>query len=201
MSTDVDAAIAIAERRAEDFRYGDDWMALAAVGDNGDLVGTAVADLEIGDASERHATLDQADLFDDLPTEANELPFVLAGTVTGGSSEPPELVAAVNGTIAGVVGGYRPEWRRLGVHRLRRRPLRDRSQRGGVVRGHPRRRQRDASPGDMMTGSIGSQWYRVRVPLGSVSDVSTLKRRLQGAFPVVTVVGIEHAGALAGQQP
>ncbi len=29
-------------------------------------------------------------------------------TVTGGSSEPPELVAAVNGTIAGVVGGYRP---------------------------------------------------------------------------------------------
>ena len=83
-------------------------MALAAVGDNGDLVGTAVADLEIGDPSERRATLDQADLFDSLPTDDGELPFVLAGTVTGGSSEPPELVAAVNGTIAGVVGGYRP---------------------------------------------------------------------------------------------
>ena len=108
VSTDVDAAIAIAERRGEVFQYGDDWMALAAVGDNGDLVGTAVVDLEIGDPSDRHATLDQADLFDALPTDANELPFVLAGTVTGGSSEPPELVAAVNGTIAGVVGGYRP---------------------------------------------------------------------------------------------
>ncbi len=108
VSTDVDAVIAIAERRREDFPYGDDWMALATVGDNGDLVGTDVADLEIGDPSERRATLDQAELFDSLPTDDGELPFVLAGTVTGGSSEPPELVAAVNGTIAGVVGGYRP---------------------------------------------------------------------------------------------
>ena len=108
VSTDVAAAIAIAERRRDDFPYGDDWMALAAVGDNGDLVGTAVADLELGDRSVRRATLDQADLFDALPTEDHELPFVLAGTVTGGSSEPPELVAAVNGTVAGVIGGYRP---------------------------------------------------------------------------------------------
>jgi hypothetical protein len=107
VSTDVDAAIAIAERRREDFPYGDDWMALAAVGDNGDLVGTAVADLAIGDPSDWRGTFDQADLFDALPTHEGELPFVLAGTVTGGSSEPPELLAAVNGTIAGVVGGYR----------------------------------------------------------------------------------------------
>jgi hypothetical protein len=107
VSTDVDAAIAIAARRHDDFPYGDDWMALAAVGDNGDLVGTPVADLEVGDPSVRRAVLDQADLFDALPTDDGEMPFVLAGTVTGGSSEPPELVAAVNGTIAGVVGGYR----------------------------------------------------------------------------------------------
>jgi hypothetical protein len=107
VSTDVDAAIAIAARRREDFPYGDDWMALAAVGDNGDLVGTPVADLAIGDSSEWRATLDQADLFDHLPTDDGELPFVLAGTVRGGSSEPPELLAAVNGTLAGVVGGYR----------------------------------------------------------------------------------------------
>ena len=107
VSTDVDAAIAIAERRRDDFPYGDDWTALAAVGDDGDLVGTAVADLEIGDPSEWRATLDQAALFDDLPTDDGELPFVLAGTVNGGSSEPPALVAAVNGTLAGVVGGYR----------------------------------------------------------------------------------------------
>ena len=34
------AAIAIAARRAEQFPHGDDWMALAAVGEHGDLVGT-----------------------------------------------------------------------------------------------------------------------------------------------------------------
>jgi hypothetical protein len=112
VSTDVDAAITIAERRSEEFPHGDDWTALAAVGDNGDLVGTAVADHEIGESSELRATLDQADLFDSLPTDDGELPFVLAGNVTGGSPEtaerePPELLAAVNGTIAGVVGGYR----------------------------------------------------------------------------------------------
>ena len=46
-------------------------------------------------------------MFDDLPSDDGELPFVLAGRVTGGRSEPPELLAAVNGTLAGVVGGYR----------------------------------------------------------------------------------------------
>ena len=107
VSTDVDAVIAIAERRRDDFPHGDDWTALAAVGENGDLVGTAVAELETGDPSVWRGVLDQADLFDSLPTDDGELPFVLAGRVTGGSSEPPELVAAVNGTIAGVVGGYR----------------------------------------------------------------------------------------------
>ena len=112
VSTDVAAAIAIAEWRSEEFRYGDGWTALAAVGDNGDLVGTDVAELEVGDPSEWRATLDQADLFSELPTDDGELPFVLAGTVTGGSPEipelePPELLAAINGTLAGVVGGYR----------------------------------------------------------------------------------------------
>jgi hypothetical protein len=112
VSTDVDDAIAIAERRSEDFPLGDGWTALAGVGDNGDLVGTRVDDLAIGEPSEWRATLDQAELFDALPTDEGELPFVLVGSVTGRSPkppelEPPELVAAVNGTIAGVVGGYR----------------------------------------------------------------------------------------------
>ena len=137
----------------EDFPYGDDWMALAAVGDNGDLVGTTSPISRSATRATRRATLDQADLFDALPTDDGELPFVLAGTVTGGSSEPPELVAAVNGTIAGVVGGYRPQRRRLGVHRLRRRPLRRRSQRRGAVRGHPRRRRRHPAPGELTVQS------------------------------------------------
>ena len=109
VSTDVAGAIAIAERRAEEFPYGDDWTALAAVGENGDLVGREVADVPVGAPSDYRASFEQEELFADLPTSDGKLPFVLAGTVTGGpGEEPPELLAAVNGTLAGVVGGYRP---------------------------------------------------------------------------------------------
>jgi hypothetical protein len=108
VSTDVDEAIEIAARRAADFPYGDDWTALAAVGDDGDLVGRRVDELAVGDPSAYEATLDQEDLFADLPTADGKMPFVLAGSVTGAEDEPPELLAAVNGTLAGVVGGYRP---------------------------------------------------------------------------------------------
>ena len=108
VSTDVSAAIEIAARRAADFPYGDDWTALAALGDNGDLVGRRVDELAVGDPSVYEATLEQEDLLADLPTADGKMPFVLAGTVTGAEDEPPELLAAVNGTLAGVVGGYRP---------------------------------------------------------------------------------------------
>ena len=57
VSTDVDRDDRHRRARARRFPIGDDWIGLAAVGDNGDLVGTAVADLEIGDASEWHATI------------------------------------------------------------------------------------------------------------------------------------------------
>ncbi len=109
VTTTVDGALEIAARRAEEFRYGDDWTALAAVGPDGDLVGQRVADLDVGPPSTWEARLDQAELLDDLPTAAGELPLVLAGSVAAsGDAEPPELLAAVNGRIAGVVGGYRP---------------------------------------------------------------------------------------------
>ena len=45
MSRRLDIA---ARRRAEEFPHGDDWTGLAAVGDNGDLVGRAVAELPRG---------------------------------------------------------------------------------------------------------------------------------------------------------
>jgi hypothetical protein len=109
VSTDVSAVFDIAERRAEEFPHGDDWTALAAVGENGDLVGRDVAELTVGEPSAYSATLTQQALFGDLPTADGTEPFVLAGTVRGGSNEPPELLAAINGRIAGVVGGYRPE--------------------------------------------------------------------------------------------
>jgi hypothetical protein len=110
VSADVAPVLAIAAARAEQF-HGDDWIGLAAVGDNGDLVGRDVDELTVGAPSELDATLAQADLFGHLPTDDGTAPFVLTGTVTGksGSGDAPEdLVVAINGALAGVVGDFQP---------------------------------------------------------------------------------------------
>ena len=109
VSSDVDAAIAIAERRAEQLPHGDDWAALAAAGEHGELVGRDVVDLDVGAPSAFRATFADADVFADLPTEDGQVPFVVSGRVeTASGDEPPELLVAINGRLAGVVGGYRP---------------------------------------------------------------------------------------------
>ena len=102
--------LAIAARRAAEFPHGDGWLGLAAVGELGDLVGRDVADFEPGAPSAHRATLVDDALLDDLPTTDGTMPFLLAGTVVGRSNDglPPELLAAVNGRVAGVIGGYRP---------------------------------------------------------------------------------------------
>ena len=117
VSTDVDEVLAIAERRAEQF-VSDDWIGLAAVGEYGDLVGQAVSDVSIGDPSAYTATLRDEALLEDLPTDEGSMPYVLTGTISGPSDDtPPEQVVAVNGRIAGVVGGYNPSgsgWQFIG---------------------------------------------------------------------------------------
>jgi hypothetical protein len=108
VSTDVAEVLALAQRRSEQFA-GDDWIGLAAVGENGDLVGQNVSDLAVGTASTYSATLRDEALLADLPTDEGSMPYVLTGTVAGPSGEaPPELLATVNGRIAGVLGGYSP---------------------------------------------------------------------------------------------
>lgn len=119
VSPDVDAVIDIAARRAEEFPYGDDWVALAAVGDNGDLVGEDIDALTIGAPSDIAVTIDQADQFASLPTPQGQVPLGLSGTVSAAtrSTEPPELLVAINGRVAGVIGGYTPSgdgWTFLG---------------------------------------------------------------------------------------
>jgi hypothetical protein len=107
VADDVESVLEIARRRAEEFPYGDDWVALAAVGDHGELVGREVDEFTIGEASAYRVTIDQADEFESLPTPDGEMPFALSGRVDG-PDNPPELLVAVNGRLAGVIGGYRP---------------------------------------------------------------------------------------------
>ncbi len=133
------------------------------------------------------------------------MPFVLAGTVTGGASEPPELLAAVNGPIAGVVGGYRPERRRVGVHRLRRRLLPRGRQQGRPVRGQPGRLRRSTctrSSRDRVRRGRLSRNGRSGRACGCRSAASPRRDREaagEGPFPVVDVVGVEHARCACGR--
>jgi hypothetical protein len=70
-----------------------------------------VEDFQIGRPSGYRASLEQEELLARLRTEDGAMPFVLAGRVSrpgGSDEEPPELLLAVNGTPAGLVGSYRP---------------------------------------------------------------------------------------------
>lgn len=113
VSPDVDALVEVARRRTDDFPHGLDWTALAAVGDNGDLVGGALDGVVLGEPSAFTIEWAQEDEFGDLPTAAGSMPFGLHGTLLGGAAAtdgaPPELIVAVNGTLAGVLGGYIPD--------------------------------------------------------------------------------------------
>ena len=108
VSEDVSAVLEIAERRGDQFPYGDDWIGLAGVGTNGDLVGRDVAEFDLGPDSDYGATIDQRAQFAELPTDEGEMPFAISGTVDG-PDDPPDLLVAVNGRLAGVIGGYAPD--------------------------------------------------------------------------------------------
>lgn len=106
---DVDEAFAVAARHARDFPQGDDWDALAAVGPAVGLVGRDVSSLTVGDESAWRWKIARRDLLANLPARGNLLPIIPAGSVTGSArTRPPELVVAINGRIAGVIGGYKP---------------------------------------------------------------------------------------------
>lgn len=110
VSPDVGALFEVAQRRTEDFPHGLDWTALAAVGDDGELVGRGLDEVTLGEPSDLTIEWAQEDEFASLPTPEGSMPFGLRGVVAGGSGEtPPELLVAVNGTIAGVLGGYIPD--------------------------------------------------------------------------------------------
>src|SRR5699024_7606836 len=75
-----------------------------------ELVGRNVDALEVGSESEHDAAIDDEELFDSLPTDDGRKPLLLTGTAQGPRDEPPpELLVAINGRLAGVVGGYQPD--------------------------------------------------------------------------------------------
>ena len=114
----VQPALQIAGQHAATTPHGDDWVGLAAVGEQGDLVGKPVSDLTVGSPSSLTWHLDAQDQLESLPTKDRRVPQVLTGTVaTQDGARPPELVVEINGTLAGIVGAYKQSdggWRFTG---------------------------------------------------------------------------------------
>lgn len=106
VGNDLAPAFDIVRRHHADTPRGWDWAALAAVGDHGDLVGRPLADLTMGVDSDLSFTPDHEADFAALPTAAGRAPQLLTGVVGELVERPSEMVVAVNGTIAGALGGY-----------------------------------------------------------------------------------------------
>jgi len=103
----VEPLFDVVARHAAQFPHGNDWTALAAVGEHGAMVGTPLADYEVGAPSSMRWRPDHQDEFDSLPTPDGRAPQLLTGAVLSPDGQrPPELVVVVNGTIAGTLGGY-----------------------------------------------------------------------------------------------
>jgi hypothetical protein len=120
VSRRLQPALDIAARHAADFG-GDDWDGLAALGivRDHDLIGRPVAELSVGEPSELTWSAADEDLFDALPTGDGRVPYLITGTVTtADDAPPPQIVLAVNGTVAGVAAtplDARDGWQVQGV--------------------------------------------------------------------------------------
>jgi hypothetical protein len=106
VASDIEPALRLAAAHQAQFPRGEDWMALAAVGEGEDLVGNPVGDYRVAAPSPLHWQPDAAEVLQDLSVAEDPVPYILEGEVTGADSRPPELVVAVNGTLAGTLGGY-----------------------------------------------------------------------------------------------
>ena len=109
VTSDVEAAFEVAARQAALFPRGEGWDDLAAVGVAEDLVGRPVSEFEVGAPSDLSLTLNRRDLLVDLSVDSGLVPQTLRGVLRGSDGTPPELAVALNGTLAGAIGGYQPD--------------------------------------------------------------------------------------------
>jgi Sulfatase len=106
VQSDVEVAFNLAAAHQAQFPRGEDWISLAAVGEGEDLVGNPVGDYRVGAPSALRWKPSAPEVLEDLSLAEDNVPYILEGQVTGSDTRPPELVVAVNGTLAGTLGGY-----------------------------------------------------------------------------------------------
>jgi hypothetical protein len=101
--------LAVVERN--DRRFGRDpgWRGVLAVGRYGGAVGSPVDSLSTGGTTDLEWSIDQEDALGAVNPSSGFVPLLISGRLRGpeGSSPPDGLLVAVNGTVAGVGGGFR----------------------------------------------------------------------------------------------
>jgi hypothetical protein len=94
------------ERQREFVTDGEDWTSVVAIGDHADLVGSRVDVHDVGEPSPLSWRYDHADELADPAAAGGGAPVLMTGWVAGSDEPPPDLVVALDGVIAGTIGGY-----------------------------------------------------------------------------------------------
>lgn len=107
--TGLDGLLAVVERNDDRFGRDPGWRGVLAVGNRGGVVGTEVADLAVTDTTDLQWSIDQEDALADVDPASGFVPLLVSGRLEGppGAELPDAVLIAVNGTVAGVGGGYR----------------------------------------------------------------------------------------------
>lgn len=105
----LDDVLAVVERN--DRRFGRDpgWRGVFAIGNRGGAVGSEVADLPTTGTTDLEWSIDQEDALAAVDPDSGFVPLLVSGRLVGppGTELPDAVLIAVNGTVAGVGGGYR----------------------------------------------------------------------------------------------
>jgi hypothetical protein len=112
----ADAAALVREREAalhgvlSLFGSGDAEPGLYGIGPNRELIGRNVSELDVADAGELRAGVDQERELRAVNLTAEYVPVRLTGRISGGASDGPRgLAVALNGRIVAVARSYRDE--------------------------------------------------------------------------------------------
>jgi hypothetical protein len=108
LTTNLEDGLGFVARQQAFLRPGDGWASVVGIGEQGDLVGSDVADHARGEPSELAWSFDGAEALADPAGAGGVVPVLLGGEVSGSPDPPPELVVALDGVISGTIGGYLP---------------------------------------------------------------------------------------------
>ncbi|MCB1017237.1 MAG: sulfatase-like hydrolase/transferase [Acidimicrobiales bacterium] len=107
--TGIGGLLDVVELNERRFGRDEGWRGVFAVGSRGDAVGTRVADLPTTDDTGIRWSIDQQDAFASVDPASGFVPLLVSGRLEGptGTTLPDAVLIAVNGTVAGVGGGFR----------------------------------------------------------------------------------------------